>query len=347
MPYGMFKDRAREWLTTNKLLLIQLGAAVAIAVIVGAIMIPSIAVTKRGQVATVNRLEQGISHVGSEVADLAQKHGDLEDDVEAIDTELGSITGTASEQANQLTAVKTRVTILEGTNGQIALNTEGITELETHLAAISANITTMGEDIAALNATLTSMGAEIETLNATATDNSTAIAVLEAQVAVLEQECEDITAGIVAINAALDTIGEDITALEAAVADITSPPQAYLSGSFGDYTLHAEACQAGEYAAVIHLCYGSPVELAGGNYTAAIADFYASIDWGDPDVRDYVPALSYDGAGWGVTGISFNIGTFTLEARTEKAVAVEFGGLDSDYEPDWAYAEIWPALKES
>jgi hypothetical protein len=249
-------DKIKEWVKANRLYLIQAGCVIAIAVIVAAIMIPDMAVTHGRLAATMNRFEQGISHIGSEIADLSNV-------VQGIDNDLG--------------AAEDKVDALEGTVG--------------------------GYDGAIA----------VATAKADAVD------------AALDDAVEDLQGQITAINA---------TTLEA-----------WLTGNYPDFTVHAMGGKAGNYTSTIYLCYAEPVVLSAGNHTAAMDEFYASIDWDEAEFA-YIPALSYDGEDWVVTAISFSIGVFDLEAGVEKTIDVVAGGIHEDFAPDWAYVEIWPVWKE-
>jgi len=137
------------------------------------------------------------------------------------------------------------------------------------------------------------------------------------------------------INAAMNDLGELVC----------SPPDAYLSGTFGNYTLHLKASKAGNFTANVHLAYSSPVSV--GNATTqdeALRAFYGSINWTSPFLRDYICTLTYNRTVWEVSRVSFNIGTFALVAGTEKTLSIKFGGLNSSYEPDFVYVEVYPIL---
>jgi len=124
---------------------------------------------------------------------------------------------------------------------------------------------------------------------------------------------------------------------------ICSPPDAYLTGAFGNYTLHIESNKAGNFTANVHLVYSPPIAV--GNATTqdeAINKFYASINWTVPTIRTYVPSASYNGTAWGINKVSFNIGAFNLGANTKTDIDIIFGGLPSVYDPSFAYVDIYP-----
>ena len=248
-----FKERAQEWLRMNRTLLIQMGVVVCIAIIVAAIMIPDIATTKGEHALAMERVDQGFSAVGSEVADLAG-------DVNAVASDLAGV--------------------------------------EAGLTTVTATVDAHGTNISAL-------------------DNK-----------------------VDAAQAKLTKVEADLAAVQA------SPPEGWLTGSFGTYTVHAKASKAGTFTATVYLCYSPMVGLSGATYSEAAADFYAALNTSAPSFKAYVPTLSYNGTAWGITSVAFNVGTFTLEAKAEKTISAVHGGLPDAYKPDWAYAVVWPALKE-
>lgn len=242
MRYVKFTDRARDWLREHRTLFTQVAAVAGIAAIVGAIMIPGIAVTKGRHAAAVSSINQRISQAVSGLAGLTEDVDDLYGMAEAI--------------------------------GE---NRDSIDDLQLRAGEAEWRL------------------AELE--------------------------------------------------------DGTNSPAPYslkvwLTGTFGSYVLHAKSSEAGNFSASVWLYYDEPVALNATTYSEAMGEFYAGLDTTAATFKPYVPALSYNGTTWGVTAITFNIGTFTLEAEAEKAVAVVFGGLSDDYTPGWAYADAWPALKD-
>jgi len=124
-----------------------------------------------------------------------------------------------------------------------------------------------------------------------------------------------------------------------------SPPEGYLTGTVGNYTLHTKASEDGEFTANVHLVYSPPVSTGNATtYNEALQAFYGSIDWATPSLRGYICSLTYNGTAWGVARVSFNIGTFSLIANTATTVDIMFGGLSSIYEPDFVYIEVYPVL---
>ena len=240
MRYVKFTDRAKEWIKDNKTLLLQIGAATAIAVLVAGIMIPSMAVMPRQHAEAMTRVDEGISHVGAEIADLAR-----------------AITGVSGDLA----------------------------------------------------------------------------------------ETEETVAGY---DAAIDGIGQRLDDVEDALEQVqASAPEAWLTGEAGNYTLHAKSSTAGTFTASVVLCYSPPLALNATSYSDAVDAFFGLLDPADDDYRHYTPALSRNDTAWGITSISFNIGAFTIEEGATRTVSTPYGGLPEGYEPDWAYAEIYPVLKKS
>lgn len=132
-----------------------------------------------------------------------------------------------------------------------------------------------------------------------------------------------------------------ITALESQ----NSPPEGYLTGTFGNYTLHAKCNEAGNFTANVHLVYAPAVTVGNTTYEDALTTFYGSINWTAPALKAYVPTLTYNSTAWQVSQVWFNIGTFALTANNETAIDIIFSGLGSAYNATFAYVEVWPVLK--
>ena len=249
--YGTFKDKAKEWIKTNQTTLIYIGAAIAIAVIVSAIMVPKLAVTHSKHQAAMTRVDQGFSHVGAELADTARTLTSVSRDLEATEDTVANLTETVGGYDEAIGALGTNIERVEG----------------------------------------------------------------------------------------------NLAEVEEAVNKLNSPPEAWLTGVAGNYTLHAKSSKAGTFTANVVLCYETPVAINATSYGEAMDVFYGGLTAG-ATLKPYVPAVSYNGTAWGVSGISFNIGTFTLDAGVVKPIAVVYGGLPAGYVPEWAYAEVYQALKK-
>lgn len=121
-------------------------------------------------------------------------------------------------------------------------------------------------------------------------------------------------------------------------------PSAYLAGAFGNYTLHVMSLTGGNFTANVHLAYSPGV----GNMTectAALGYFYAGVNWTSDFVPAYVCSPSFNGTGWGISEVWFNIGAFPLVAEEWAAFNITCAGLNITWEPDFAYAEVFPVLR--
>ncbi len=161
---------------------------------------------------------------------------------------------------------------------------------------------------------------------------------------------------ISALKARMGVAEDGIKEIREDIANLpSSPPEGYLTGDFGNYTLHAKCGTAGNYTANIHLVfrpmlYSWNIELCAGNGTMgeliagqrALDDFYIATNITAFTVH---PVVGCDGSDCGISEVWWNIGTFELEANTEKVVTIIFSGLDSNYKQGFAYAEVFPVLK--
>lgn len=115
--------------------------------------------------------------------------------------------------------------------------------------------------------------------------------------------------------------------------------EAHLTGVFGNYTLSIMSNEAGNFTANVHLVYSPSVGNATG-YSEALNDFYAGINW-TALVPAYMCLVTFNGTAWGVSEVWWNICTFSLIANTEKTIAVTCAGLNSTWEPSFAYVEVY------
>lgn len=123
---------------------------------------------------------------------------------------------------------------------------------------------------------------------------------------------------------------------------ICSPPDSYLDGTFGDYTLYVKSNKAGEFTANVYMVYSPPLSAGNAtNYTAAVEYFYAGINWTLAN-HLYIPTISFNGTAWVICQVSFNIGAFILEAHTEATIEIQVEGFD--YTPTVVYIEIYETL---
>ena len=123
------------------------------------------------------------------------------------------------------------------------------------------------------------------------------------------------------------------------------PPEAYLTGTFGNYMVHVESSESGVFTANIHLVYSAPIYV--GNITThneALSAFYSGIIWTEA-TPSYVAVAAFNGTAWGIDAMWWNVGIFELVADTEKTLNITCAGLNSTWEPSFAYVEVWPILK--
>ena len=200
-----------------------------------------------------------------------------------------------------------------------------VVALEGEDARASASINTLGTS-------LTDRMDDVEAAAETATTTVGTISVTTTE------NCDDIDV--------LQAWAEGADGRIATVEAENSPPEGYLTAnSTGNYTLHAECSEAGNFTANVHLMYAAPIYVGNTTtYDEAIGAFYAGINWTLAN-RDYIPVVTSNGTDWGVAQVWFNIGTFALAANNVTAVPILFGGLNSTYAPDFAYVEVWPVLK--
>lgn len=120
---------------------------------------------------------------------------------------------------------------------------------------------------------------------------------------------------------------------------ICSPPEAYLTGEFGNYTLCAKSSKSGNFTSNVHMVYSPPI-VAGNatNYTDAAEYFYIGINWTMANYL-YTPSISFNGTAWGISEVSFNIGTFMLEANAEALIDIKCYGLSLI--ASYAYVEVY------
>jgi hypothetical protein len=192
--------------------------------------------------------------------------------------------------------------------------------LHTQLAAMNSSMTALAGNVAnvlALGPLATS--SELATVSNKVTSHTLDISVLTGRVATIETNVAEI---------------------------IASPPEGYLTGNFStNYTLHARCSTAGNYTANVNLVYLTPVAMGNTTQEDALQTFYGSINWTGV-APSYVCTTTYSGntSSWGISQVRWNIGTFEMAANNETLVDIIFGGLNSTYEPDFAYVEVYPVL---
>lgn len=138
----------------------------------------------------------------------------------------------------------------------------------------------------------------------------------------------------------LSGVEGNVTAINDSWAKLTcSPPEAYLTGTFRDYTLHVKSSEAGNFTANMHLVYSPSVGNAI-NYTETLDGFYAGINWAEPSIPAYICSVNFNGSAWGISEVWFNIGTFEI-TDNETRIDITCAGLNSAWEPDFVYAEVF------
>lgn len=207
-------------------------------------------------------------------------------------------------------------------------HTADMARLEDGIVAMGAHVADTDDDVADL-----------------ATDLATEVGTLEEQDEITQSQLDGV-ANIVAIhNGSINSLGTRIANAEADIALFGSPPEGYLTGTVGNYTLHAKSSVAGTFTANLHLVYSPPIGAGNATtYDEAVQAFYGGVNWAAANTTSYIPTVSYDGTDWGISQVWFNIGTFALEENDEVAIDIASAGLNSAYEPDFAYVEIYPAL---
>lgn len=206
--------------------------------------------------------------------------------------------------------------------------------------AIIVNNTSVGQDVfteemAEVKGTVNGFGARV-------VDNEAALATVYEQYGGVANTVGQHTGDIGALQTRMATAEGNITRLGDRINEVGSPPEGYLTGSPGNYTLHARASQAGNYTANIHLVFAPAVATGNDTLEGALDVFLGTITWNATYIKPYVPVLSYNGTGWVVTEVWWNLGTFALPDGT-KDITVLFGGLPRF--PTYSYVEIYPVLK--
>lgn len=140
----------------------------------------------------------------------------------------------------------------------------------------------------------------------------------------------DLQALIGAMQAELDQLQSDLGSLTAA----------YLTGEYGNYSVHVKALVGGNFTANVHLQY-SPGIGNSTDYTAALDYFSASVNWTIGGVPSYVCSPTFNGTAWVITDVWFNIGSFTLHPDGVSILPVACTGLNTTWVPDLAYVDVF------
>ena len=134
----------------------------------------------------------------------------------------------------------------------------------------------------------------------------------------------------------------DISTIQNSLAELSkSLVQAYLTGTFGNYVIHAKSSEAGTFTANVHLVYSAPIYV--GNATTedeSMSAFYSGMDWTET-TPSYATIATFNGTAWGISEVWFNTGIFQLEANDEKEINITCTGLNSTWEPGFAYVEVY------
>lgn len=134
----------------------------------------------------------------------------------------------------------------------------------------------------------------------------------------------------------ITAVRSDITVIQGDLAELSnSLSEGYLTGAFGNYTLHAKSNEVGNFTAVVHLAYPDMLN-----------EFYDGYNWTvNTTVPAYVPVFAFNGTAWGINEIWWNVGVFELVANNETAIPITCVGLNSTWEPSYAYVEVWQVIQ--
>jgi hypothetical protein len=222
--------------------------------------------------------------------------------------------------------------------GEVEANKVDIGEAQNSIGLISEALATK-----ASQAALDTLEAELDTLDEDVTgtleDQAGDISGLTTRMGNAEHKVSDAQDDITIMQGNITTMQDTLNKLP------NSPPEGYLTGTFGDYTLHAESSEAGNFTANVHLMY-SRAFSCNGTYVECQEYFYSGIDWAKATPA-YATIVTYNRTAWGISQVWWNIGTFELEANTEKTIDITCVGLNSTWEPSFAYVGVWPILNEA
>jgi hypothetical protein len=136
-------------------------------------------------------------------------------------------------------------------------------------------------------------------------------------------------------TAAVAAMSADLASLWATVAGLNQTAMSsYLSGSFGNYTIHAWSGAGGNFTGNVHLVY-SP-----GKDIAALDDLVAGINW-TAEVPAYKPAFTFNGTDWVVAELWFNVGVLQLQPGDQAIFPVSCIGLNEAWQPTLAYVDVF------
>jgi hypothetical protein len=196
-------------------------------------------------------------------------------------------------------------------------------------------------DMAGINARLSTMNSSVATLAGNVA-NIVALGPLATS-----SELATVSNKVTSHTLDISVLTGRVTAVETGMTEIiASPPEGYLTGNFStNYTLHARCSTAANYTANVNLVYLTPIAVGNTTQEDALQTFYGSINWTGV-VPNYICTTTYSGntSSWGINRVWWNIGIFEMAANNETLVDIIFGGLNSTYEPDFAYVEVYSAL---
>lgn len=324
-----WKDRLVEWIDQRGAwtrILVAVGIMVVITIIILLAAIPS--------KSAVNDNTAGISEVQTTLGTKASQ-SELNSWSQNISKKLGTL-ATAASLANAINQIKE----------------SDIKTMQGRLTTAEGKLEDAGIDIDALVTQAAIHGINITTLKAWSDNMSITISDAIAQIKVATNQTMINEQDIVVLEALTDSITGNVTAMFTTLLDIegdledamNSPPEAYLTGTFGNYILHAKSNVAGDFTANVHLVFSPPLGVGNATtYSQAVANFYASLIWMAPNIKAYVPVPTYNGIDWGISEVWWSVDTFELAANTETNFNIIFGGLAAM--PSFAYVVIYPALK--
>lgn len=342
-----FKDRIKEALGLDKVAGVHLAMAVIISVIITAVIFTQVGVGQGAYNTEQAQQAQSIATQGSEIASNDDDISDLQDDFRTMGEQYSELVEDMGLQSGNITAWQTRLTDAAGDitglgrtlgalNATVGNVTTNVTVMQSLLATFNVSLADNLTAILSLGFNLTALGSDIEINAGNITDLKGDVATLAGTVGshsgyldLLDDDVEALAGNITAMQGELETIG--------------SPPEAYLSGNLtsGNLTIHAEASEAGDYTADVHLVFTPTIGVGNATtYSEAVANWTATVNWAVADAKLYIPVASYNGTTWAISQVWWNVGAFELAADTD--IAVLFGGL-ADM-PSFAYVEIYPAL---
>lgn len=347
----------KEKLGMDKPAVIRLAMAVIISAIIAVLIFTQAGVGQGDYNADSTRWEQGMTTMGSQVADhdtdissLRDRADDYEDSIDGLQGVVATLTGNISLQGGGIESLEDRVDSAEGSIVGLA---QGLAGMNTTMGSIASDIVTLEEALTVLDVivagnmdSLADLGLNFTALGLDVMANAANITGLTGNVTTLTGVVGSHTGHLDLLDDDVEALANNVTAIHGELETIGSPPEAYLTGNLaaGNLTVHAEASYNGTYATNIHLVFDPAVTVGNATtYSEAVANWTATVNWSHADVKLYIPVATYNGTAWVITQVWWSTGTFDLVADTEKDISILFGGLADT--PDHAYVEIYPVLK--